>query len=131
MFFQSLKATHTIKDDTGKSIQSIKIFALTLRFLKGHLLNALRMRGRDISTEDIKWLVTVPTMWNDVCKQFVRQAAVQVRHQTPYQLLFTVLKRSRDVLLCTKKETSGVLFIQYNMDVATFSRSMPLGRSDF
>lgn len=78
---QSLKTNHAIKDDNGKSIPAVKIFAITLRYLKGHLLNALRMRGRDVSTEDMKWLVTVPALWNDVNKQFMRQAAIQVRKQ--------------------------------------------------
>ncbi|WAR13249.1 HS12A-like protein [Mya arenaria] len=72
-----LKASHTLKDETGKSLQAIRVFAITLRFLKGHLLNTLRMRGKEVSTEDIKWMVTVPAVCNDLSKQFIRQACVQ------------------------------------------------------
>ncbi|KAH3775529.1 hypothetical protein DPMN_176932 [Dreissena polymorpha] len=56
----------------------MRIFAITFRYLKGHLLNALRMRGKEVTTEDIKWVVTVPAMWNDVSKQFIRKAAIEV-----------------------------------------------------
>ena len=42
------------------------------------MLNALRMRGKDLATEDIKWMITVPAFWSDATKQFMRQAAVQV-----------------------------------------------------
>ncbi|KAL4234288.1 hypothetical protein ACF0H5_005939 [Mactra antiquata] len=74
---QGVSASQTLKDEHGKSISALKVFAISIRFLKGHLLNALRMRGKEISTEDIKWMITVPAMWNDTSKQFIRQAAVQ------------------------------------------------------
>ena len=76
--FQNLNHSHNLKDETGKSIPTIKVLSLSIRYLKGHLLNILRMRGKDVATEDIKWILTVPSFWSDATKQFMRMAAVQV-----------------------------------------------------
>ena len=75
---QNLNHSHSLKDETGKSIPTIKVLSLSIRYLKGHLLNILRMRGKDVATEDIKWIITVPSFWSDATKQFMRMAAVQV-----------------------------------------------------
>ncbi|XP_053402976.1 heat shock 70 kDa protein 12B-like [Mercenaria mercenaria] len=74
---QAIKMSLNLKDENGKPIPALKVFAAAIRFLKSHLLNALRMRGKEVATEDIKWMVTVPAFWNDVSKQFIRQAAIQ------------------------------------------------------
>lgn len=78
---QNLTHSHNLKDETGKSIPTIKVLSMSIRYLKGHLLNALRMRGKDVGTDDIKWMITVPAFWSDATKQFMRMAAVQVCYQ--------------------------------------------------
>lgn len=32
-----------------------------------------------LSKEDISWVIAVPAIWNDAAKQFMREAAIEVR----------------------------------------------------
>lgn len=59
---------------------AIDVFGLVIGYLRDHLLQ--RLRGRDNQTffqeNMIQWVVTVPAIWNDKAKQFMRRAADQV-----------------------------------------------------
>ena len=39
---------------------------------------ALKTKGIEIQDGDIEWVLTVPAIWNDPAKQFMRQAAEKV-----------------------------------------------------
>ncbi|KAK3589823.1 hypothetical protein CHS0354_015829 [Potamilus streckersoni] len=71
---QSLK----IKDWTGKEMNALDIFKLSIKCLKDHLMNVLKGQGRGVVEENIFWVLTVPATWNDAAKQFMREAAVRV-----------------------------------------------------
>ena len=50
-----------------------------IKFLSGHLKRELHKLGQDmIKPCDIKWVLTVPAIWSDAAKQFMREAAVEV-----------------------------------------------------
>jgi len=38
-----------------------------------------KLSERDIQDEDITWILTVPAIWRDSAKQFMRRAATRVR----------------------------------------------------
>jgi hypothetical protein len=63
----------------GKSIQALTVFSLAIRFLKEHLIAKIQlgMKG-ELSDEDIYFVLTVPAIWDDPSKQFMREAAEQV-----------------------------------------------------
>ena len=54
------------------------MFAAVIRFLKGHLLDTLEKRGTGIENNDIHWVLTVPAIWSDSAKQFMRESANEV-----------------------------------------------------
>lgn len=60
---------------------AIDVFGLVISFLKNHFLD--RLKGQDSSSivgEDmIHWVLTVPAIWSDKAKQFMRKAAAEVR----------------------------------------------------
>jgi hypothetical protein len=35
--------------------------------------------GSDVAIEDVRWVVTVPAIWKQPAKQFMREAAYQVK----------------------------------------------------
>jgi len=35
--------------------------------------------GSDIAVEDVRWVVTVPAIWKQPARQFMREAAYQVK----------------------------------------------------
>lgn len=56
------------------------VFSAAIKFLRDHLLEHLEERalGR-VSWTDIQWVITVPAIWDDAAKQFMREAAEKVR----------------------------------------------------
>lgn len=52
---------------------------MTLKFFKDHAVRELSEQcGTQIINEDVRWIVTVPAIWNAQAKQFMRQAAYEV-----------------------------------------------------
>lgn len=54
------------------------IFTLSIRYLKDHLLEVLG-RTLEINADDIDFVLTVPAIWSETTKVFMREAAIQVR----------------------------------------------------
>lgn len=54
------------------------IFGHIIRCMKQRLLDDLKTRGNTVKEDNILWVVTVPAIWNDGAKQFMREAALAV-----------------------------------------------------
>jgi len=63
----------------GKSMQALIVFSLAIRYLKEHLLEKMQkgVKGM-IQDEDLYFVLTVPAIWDDPSKQFMREAAEKV-----------------------------------------------------
>ena len=61
-------------------MKAIIVFSEAIRFLKDHLIHSLNERNahNEIDVDDIMWVLTVPAIWTDAAKQFMREAAEQV-----------------------------------------------------
>lgn len=69
-----------LKDMTGgKQMKAIKVFSHAIRYLKDHMLKTLEQRGAGLKDKDINWVLTVPAIWDDPAKQFMREAAEEAR----------------------------------------------------
>ena len=75
---QKLSRSMLIKDDKGKEAPALDLFAHVIKYLKGHLLSALETKGTTVNNMDIHWVLTVPAIWTDSAKQFMREAANKV-----------------------------------------------------
>ena len=64
----------------GKQMSALEVFSAAINFLKEHLIKNLNNRnaGNRISPETVRWVLTVPAIWNDAAKQFMREAAEKV-----------------------------------------------------
>lgn len=60
--------------DNKKELPALKIFSMAIRYLKDNLLTTLN-KSVEILADDIQWVLTVPAIWNDPAKQFMREAA--------------------------------------------------------
>ncbi|XP_045194396.2 heat shock 70 kDa protein 12A-like [Mercenaria mercenaria] len=72
---QDLRFNSLITDEGGRAFSALKVFSLSLRYLKSQLLNDLCLRGKDADTDDIRWVITVPAFCSESAKQFMRKAA--------------------------------------------------------
>jgi hypothetical protein len=64
-----------IKDIAGKPVTAMKVFGTSIRALMNHLFLKFTERGMEIEPKDIRWVLTVPAIWSDAAKQFMRKSA--------------------------------------------------------
>ncbi|XP_060556338.1 heat shock 70 kDa protein 12B-like [Ruditapes philippinarum] len=72
---KDLQINTTIEDIAGKSAPAIDIISHSIRFLKKHALETLNLRTIGIRESEIQYVMTVPAIWNERAKQFMRRAA--------------------------------------------------------
>jgi len=87
-----------LKDDQGNEFPAMKVFSESIAFIKRTLLQYLKTWKTDreshkaITKKDIRWVLTVPAIWDEEAKQFMRKSAEEVGFQTN-QSLFVVKGR--------------------------------------
>lgn len=60
----------------GKEQLAVDVFSQSLHFMKGHLLRHLTgAMGYKPDVQTIRWVITVPAIWDENAKQFMREAA--------------------------------------------------------
>lgn len=98
-----------LKEAGGKTLPAIAVFTLSIKALKDHLLDMLDTRGTTLQAEEVLWVLTVPAIWTDSAKFFMRKAALRVIFCTFFILIFfiefylcfgSVYKFGIDIFLC-------------------------------
>lgn len=74
-----MRKESSIYDVSGKPASAIKVFSLSIKYLKDHCLKVIKERGVLNNPKDVKFVLTVPAIWTDRSKQFMRVAANQVK----------------------------------------------------
>lgn len=71
-----------LEDSTGKKLPAKSVFSLSIKYLKDDLIKTSEktIAADGLSKDDIHWVLTVPAIWNDAAKQFMREAAEAVRN---------------------------------------------------
>lgn len=69
-----------LEDITGKPVPALDVFALSIKALVIHLQTGLENKGSGMRATDILWVLTVPAIWTDNAKQFMRKSAEMVGH---------------------------------------------------
>ncbi|CAC5404260.1 unnamed protein product [Mytilus coruscus] len=64
-----------LKDISDKQVLALDVFSLAIKALVTHLLDIMEKRGTDVAMKDILWVLTVPAIWSDAAKQFMRRSA--------------------------------------------------------
>lgn len=73
---KDLRRDTMLKDEgKKKSLPAISVFSHSIRHLKDHLLDSIKKMVSGIEDSDIKFVLTVPAIWDDKAKQFMREAA--------------------------------------------------------
>jgi len=57
---------------------AMTIFAMSIRFLKQHFWEAVTKQKVGLEETDVRYVITIPAIWDDNAKQFMREAAVEV-----------------------------------------------------
>ncbi|XP_052277819.1 heat shock 70 kDa protein 12A-like isoform X2 [Dreissena polymorpha] len=67
-----------IEDMQGlKCMKAIKVFSMAIKYMVHHLHETLNEKGRSlgIKHDEIHWVITVPAIWSDRAKLFMREAS--------------------------------------------------------
>ena len=75
---QGLNRESEVEDINGERMSAMTIFTMAIRYMREHLLEALNKQYPNIQQSDIMFVITVPAIWNDASKQFMREAAIAV-----------------------------------------------------
>jgi molecular chaperone DnaK (HSP70) len=64
----------------GNKLPAFDIFKMSISYLKKEAEKMLKEKVYRVSPDNVKWIITVPAIWSDAAKQFMREAAEQVSH---------------------------------------------------
>ena len=76
--FQEISGNIRLRDENGREMDALQVFGYSIQYLKNHLLSVVSQSSPDLQEGDIRWVITVPAIWADSAKKFMRQAAQQV-----------------------------------------------------
>ncbi|XP_021342888.1 heat shock 70 kDa protein 12A-like [Mizuhopecten yessoensis] len=72
-----LSRDFAIADQLGKCLPAIDVFSESIKYLAKAAKKEFVNAGQDNLVSDIIWVITVPAIWNEPAKQFMRQAAIK------------------------------------------------------
>ncbi|KAL4234528.1 hypothetical protein ACF0H5_006171 [Mactra antiquata] len=72
---KGLKKTTMLTDETGKQLQALTVFSKSIECLTQHLFQMLADQKINVNKSAIKWVLTVPAIWDDTAKGFMKKAA--------------------------------------------------------
>ena len=81
-YLQNITSDMALEDITGRALPAIDVFSLSIRALKEHLIKELVKQGTGLKVDEIQWVLTVPAIWSDSAKQFMRASAEKVLYVT-------------------------------------------------
>ena len=71
-----------LHDVSGKTMNALKVFSSIFKFFRKFILDVMEKQGiKNLTVHEIIWVITVPVIWSNKAKQFMREAAVKVRSQ--------------------------------------------------
>ena len=78
---QNVNAETMLAAANGKYVKAMTVFSRSIRYIKDEAFKVICQRTGDdhFSVNDIQWVLTVPAIWSPVAKQFMREAAYEVR----------------------------------------------------
>ncbi|KAK3085535.1 hypothetical protein FSP39_004848 [Pinctada imbricata] len=75
--FQRIKEDVLIEDESGKPLKALLVFSHSVKYLVDKFHQLSKSQGIGINDDEIMWVLTVPAIWSESAKSFMRKAAVQ------------------------------------------------------
>ncbi|CAB1345608.1 unnamed protein product, partial [Coregonus sp. 'balchen'] len=79
---------------SGRKVRAIEVFSHALRFFRVHALKEVKDQSSSVlEGDEVRWVITVPAVWRQPAKQFMREAAYLaglVSPDSPEQLLIAL-----------------------------------------
>jgi len=78
LFTKVISKRTVLTDVQGNTMPAIDVFSAGIRYLKDKMFEKCKDEVLYVIEADIQWVITVPAIWNDKAKAFMREAAIQV-----------------------------------------------------
>ncbi|XP_060068866.1 heat shock 70 kDa protein 12B-like [Ylistrum balloti] len=77
LYTDELRHNTMLADVRGKHIPAIVVFSAVIGYLRNHAIERIKGIDNQLSLEGkhVQWVVTIPAIWHDKAKQFMRKAA--------------------------------------------------------
>ncbi|XP_066488092.1 heat shock 70 kDa protein 12B [Tiliqua scincoides] len=116
----------------GKTMQALEVFAHALRFFKRQALQELKDQCPALPEHDaIRWVITVPAIWKQPAKQFMREAAYLaglVPSENPEQLLIALEPEAASIY-CRKLRLNQLIDLSYKPQANGLAPDHPIDSS--
>uniref|UniRef100_A0AAV2LAZ6 Uncharacterized protein n=1 Tax=Knipowitschia caucasica TaxID=637954 RepID=A0AAV2LAZ6_KNICA len=110
---QRVKETLTLTSVNGKTMNALTVFTASLHFLKYDALKTINNNSKDVEfkASDFTWVLTVPAIWDDAAKQFMREAATRagIVSKDSKNRLVIALEPEAASIWCKKLPANGFL----------------------
>lgn len=74
-----------ITDVGGKPLKSLRVTSQTINYFRKHVINKIRnIRSGYMDDRLVHFVLTLPAMWNEQGKQFMKKAAIMVKQADFY-----------------------------------------------
>lgn len=102
-----------LSDISGKKeMPAMDVFSAAIKYMKEHLLHKLsETEDTETKKEEIRWVLTVPAIWSDTAKYFMRDAAIKVF----VYLISSTESKSQEVHVIFNQTLSGISFLLIKM----------------
>jgi len=75
---KKLSRQSKLRDATGKHMNALEVFSVVYEELKKKILKQINMSKTSsfsVSSDHVGWMITIPAIWTDEARQFMREAA--------------------------------------------------------
>ncbi|XP_015269508.1 PREDICTED: heat shock 70 kDa protein 12B [Gekko japonicus] len=116
----------------GKKVLAWEVFAHALRFFKRQAMQELKDQCPSLPEKDaIRWVITVPAIWKQPAKQFMREAAYLaglVPSENPEQLLIALEPEAASIY-CRKLRLNQLIDLSYRPQANGLASDLPIDSS--
>lgn len=79
-YFQSFRNLVEVEDHLGKPLAALEVFSISLNYMREKVMEMLKEDDKQVTNnkDNIEWIITVPAIWEEIAKQFMRKAAKKV-----------------------------------------------------
>ncbi|KAL4230294.1 hypothetical protein ACF0H5_010678 [Mactra antiquata] len=116
---KDLRRETVLYDDKGNTMPAIEVFAAGIGYLKDKVIESISKRQTEITPNDIHWVLTVPAIWDDSAKQFMREAAVYAGIDTNH--LSLALEPEAASLFCKYLPVEKIIGVDGAPKIASFA----------
>ena len=75
---QKLNRSTLLREVGGKQLPAFKVFIAAIEFLKNYVIEMVKKEQPLYNTDNITFVLTIPAIWDDKAKMFMRAAALEV-----------------------------------------------------